>query len=847
MAKVQGQLEDAQLENRTSDPTAGKAGRMHWDTSTTQMKIDDATNIRAILRNDLKAIIGNNGTAANNVRFHRAANAVLQIVLASDTTAEGSYGSFGQLAVKIENFTTAGRPAAGNAGRAIYNSDNSTIEVDNGSAWESLLTLDNAQVVTNKDVDGGTASNTSRITIPKATKATLDGLTRKQGTLLFASDESILYIDDGTTLVPVGSGSSGINYIDNSDAAAGVSLWNTYADAAGTSPVDGTGGSANITLTRTTSSPLRGSGSFLITKDAVNRQGEGVSTDFTIDNADKSKILSVSFDYEVASGTFVVGDSSDLKVFLYDVTNSVLITPNNTTIPGNPGKFQCTFSTTSATSYRLIIHVATTSASAWTFKFDNVQVGPQSIVYGPAMTDWKADTTIVTPSAGFGTVSAPNYFWRRVGDTLHVRGYWQTGTVAASTASIDLPSGYTIDTTKYTNTPNGQMVGRWHQLDAASGNVYSNNLAGVIFFDGSDSNTLFLTDNLGTTTKQYDKQNGSATFVTGQVVDFEFSVSISGWSTNVVAANSSSFLISSYLVNGTRVTTTPTALGEYRARSKTTVTSNTYADNAATTTPSSANGIKLDSANYASAQTAGDISLYNIFVGKNKVVKLEWYRTTGRTGEAYPDYFVANSTDAHGVNWGYDPTSGVVTIDAGTNTLTSNTARLAVRDSTNTGYSTAYFDILVSENALSVQQEALRSEVWVYTTNGYGSSATMIRRWTTVGKNTGTAITLTQDSITGDKFTINSDGVYAITFIDQFNTSQDMGISLNSSQLTTGIASITATDRIADVQTAGANLPANCQVTLALRAGDVIRAHTAGAVSGSATQAPMFRIVKVSN
>lgn len=59
-------------------------------------------------------------------------------------------------------------------------------------------------VINTTDIDGGTASNTSRLTLPKATKGTLSGLTRKQATLLYASDENNVYVDNGTTISPLG-------------------------------------------------------------------------------------------------------------------------------------------------------------------------------------------------------------------------------------------------------------------------------------------------------------------------------------------------------------------------------------------------------------------------------------------------------------------------------------------------------------------------------------------------------------------------------------------------------------------------------------------------------------------
>lgn len=49
----------------------------------------------------------------------------------------------------------------------------------------------------------------------------------------------------------------GRNYIRNGGAEQGRSGWTTYADVAGTSPTDGTGGSpTHITLTTSSSSPI---------------------------------------------------------------------------------------------------------------------------------------------------------------------------------------------------------------------------------------------------------------------------------------------------------------------------------------------------------------------------------------------------------------------------------------------------------------------------------------------------------------------------------------------------------------------------------------------------------------
>lgn len=68
-------------------------------------------------------------------------------------------------------------------------------------ATGAVVGTTNTQTLTNKDYDGGTATNTSRLTIPKDSKANLASLTRKEGTLLYATDEDRVYYDDGTSLI----------------------------------------------------------------------------------------------------------------------------------------------------------------------------------------------------------------------------------------------------------------------------------------------------------------------------------------------------------------------------------------------------------------------------------------------------------------------------------------------------------------------------------------------------------------------------------------------------------------------------------------------------------------------
>ncbi len=137
------------------------------------------------------------------------------------------------------------------------------------------------------------------------------------------------------------------------------------------------------------------------------------------------------------------------------------------------------------------------------------------------------------------------------------------------------------------------------------------------------------------------------------------------------------------------------------------------------------------------------------------------------------------------------------------------------------------------------------NSVWVYGQNGYGSTNTKIMRWTTIGRNVGTAITPTQSGTNGDSFTINEDGDYIMNLHLQFTGANQMGVSLNSTQLTTNVFSITAANRLASVNCPSANVAGCVGVCYYLTAGDVIRVHTDGSAVGVNTSVDSFFISKV--
>jgi len=142
---------------------------------------------------------------------------------------------------------------------------------------------------------------------------------------------------------------------------------------------------------------------------------------------------------------------------------------------------------------------------------------------------------------------------------------------------------------------------------------------------------------------------------------------------------------------------------------------------------------------------------------------------------------------------------------------------------------------------------ATSNSVLVNTANGYGSTNTYIRRLTNTVVNTGSDITYADSAANGASFTINTSGVYSISYNDQFNTaSAFLGISLNSTQLTTAIGSINVADILCAARASDTNQPTCVSATVYIAAGGVVRPHTSGHATGAQTTLCQFSISRVS-
>lgn len=140
---------------------------------------------------------------------------------------------------------------------------------------------------------------------------------------------------------------------------------------------------------------------------------------------------------------------------------------------------------------------------------------------------------------------------------------------------------------------------------------------------------------------------------------------------------------------------------------------------------------------------------------------------------------------------------------------------------------------------------AVNSSVSVNNGNGYGSTNTVIRRFSVTLLNVGTAITYADSATLGGTFTINETGTYVIECGESLTSTGAFGVSVNSAQLTTSIGSITQANRLGiynnqQAATQGATLA----ICVRLTAGDVVRHHS-DSVSTNTNYFTFFKIRKV--
>jgi hypothetical protein len=339
-------------------------------------------------------------------------------------------------------------------------------------------------------------------------------------------------------------GSGGVNYFSKDGAATpashngdfesgAISPWTLFTTTYVSSvPTTITAGAANLTATVVTTNPLAGTYTGQLTKASANAQGQGFISDvITISREDLAKVLYGKFSYEVVSGTFDASGTStqSVEVWIYNVNAATW-----TQVPGyrgmnqNTGPAKSTFSfqtdyLAANNQYRVALIINSTSTSPFVLNVDDFQLAPGAILTGPIVTDW----VFYTPTfAGFGTVSTSNFWWRRNGPNLEIKGNFNAGTATATTASISMPAS--IDTGKINN---NQSIGTAETTNVGStffkiAPIYSSSV-GANFIAFTTQTSTLATYGSGAVP-------GNQVVTTGgtQAVNVSIVTPVAGWSSN---------------------------------------------------------------------------------------------------------------------------------------------------------------------------------------------------------------------------------------------------------------------------------------------------------------------------
>lgn len=177
-----------------------------------------------------------------------------------------------------------------------------------------------------------------------------------------------LLLTDGTLLNSNGA----YNFVPNGSFEKILTEWSQYADAPGTSPVDGVGGTGFVTIERVELPSFAGLAFGRVMKDAANRQGHGVSVPVSIIGSYQSRELEITFDYLTSSDYA----SGDLGIYLEDVTSGELIPLSANEIPASASivGFRATFTASTNLDYLLLIHCRSTNGLIYALDFDDLKL-----------------------------------------------------------------------------------------------------------------------------------------------------------------------------------------------------------------------------------------------------------------------------------------------------------------------------------------------------------------------------------------------------------------------------------------------------------------------------------------
>lgn len=333
-------------------------------------------------------------------------------------------------------------------------------------------------------------------------------------------------ITDGSGTQSWNYAPSEINLVQNPTAAQAITSW--------------TASGAGITVARTTTGsdlPMTGIYESAIKITPVSGTSDYVSycVDVPVTLA-STKLKAEWYQRPLAGYT-----ASDLtfQVFSYagaactsSATQLALSTDNSsavTSLPNVTGKYTTTFNTLANASGPSVQVRFLRAAGTTALNVTNLVIGPGVQPQGAVVQQWQSYTPV---TAGLGTPAATSVQYRRVGDSIEIRGFIDAGTTTATTLKVGLPAGLTVDTSIIPASARYNLGTASCSTGGGGSGVYIVNVATMLSVDVNDAgNILFYLLNasdasgnvLGTAA------TGSGLINTGGQVNFWFTAPISQW------------------------------------------------------------------------------------------------------------------------------------------------------------------------------------------------------------------------------------------------------------------------------------------------------------------------------
>lgn len=300
--------------------------------------------------------------------------------------------------------------------------------------------------------------------------------------------------------------------------------------------------SANISISASTSSPLRELSSYLTTGSANNATGttfiESPATQLDLVDGGKAVVVAFDLNGNTADGNFDVcmvryNSSGVYQEKIAIAGNASSATFPSAKLPTGTTSFKGFFLSSSTQTDYYALRVRRLAGTD-NIRLDSLFIGPNSLGVSPAIEDWKA----FTPTGAFTTNSTYTGFYRRIGDSIEcLVQILFSGAPNSVTCQINLPTGLVIDTTKVvTEGPTANTAGFGYGAfrDDSAGVVYPT----VVAYNTTTS-VKAIYQNTNANGLAGNNFNSASPVVIANLdsIVTRFTVPIANWSSNVTIAD----------------------------------------------------------------------------------------------------------------------------------------------------------------------------------------------------------------------------------------------------------------------------------------------------------------------